>query len=248
MSYSKARSGAGWVAFVPGGSNPTPVHVAEVDTYKLSVSQDEEPLTDENGEEIDSFSKGRKLEGSISLKSITNSLLAIATDGVTVTAGRPIGYSYPAVIPATPFQVPAPLTLPTRTFVADLGVIDFTSGKQMTRGATATGAGVYAVDTATGIYTFHTADVGHSILVNYSASQATEGSSAFIAAAGTVTQSKYALHFYGGRHAAHGIYVPQARIPGLDATFTKGAWSSVELKWKATKDSNGRFLYTYFPE
>lgn len=248
MSYHKARSGAGWLAFVPGGANPSPVHVAEIESFKLDVDQTEVELEDENGEAIDSFSSGRKITGAVSMKSFSSALLAIATDGVSLATDRPIGYSDTYVVPATPYQHTVPLTNPTRLFVAELGLIDLTAGKPMTRGATATGAGVYAIDTATGQITHHSADVGHTILANFSAKQTGEGQIASVGSASGITQSKYAIHFFGGRHAAHGIYIPQARIPGLSVAFTKGQWSSVDLKWTATKDSNGKFFHTYLPE
>lgn len=71
-----------------------------------------------------------------------------------------------AAIPATPFQITvAPPS--SGTFAADLGVIDASSGRPMTRVASTPAAGQYAVNTTTGQYTFAAADTGKTVYINY---------------------------------------------------------------------------------
>lgn len=66
-------------------------------------------------------------------------------------------------IPTTPFQI-TPSVPGGGTWAADMGVRN-SSGIPMTRGATATGTGVYAV--SAGVYTFNTADSGMVVYIDY---------------------------------------------------------------------------------
>jgi len=69
-----------------------------------------------------------------------------------------------ATIPATPFTV-TPTIPGTGTFAADLGVIDVTTGRALTRVASAPTAGQYSV--AAGVYTFAAADTGKLVYINF---------------------------------------------------------------------------------
>jgi len=53
------------------------------------------------------------------------------------------------------------------TFIDDNGVIDMTTGLQMTRVTVLSGTGQYTV-TSGGVYTFHSSDAGKAITLNYS--------------------------------------------------------------------------------
>lgn len=244
MSYSKSLQGVGWVSIVPGGTYPDPVHLAEIESLDFNVNEEDAELEDQSGDVIDTFRTKRVIEGTISLKGFTGSLLAAATGGVTVAAGGKLGYAQTTTIPTTPFQI---TVTEGATFADDLGVIDLTAGKAMTCGATATGAGVYAVNTATGVYTFNTADAAHSVLINYRSTKSTTGVTADIAAAVGATPY-YALHCYQPSGKPWGIYIPQARLPGVSTKFSKKGWTDTTLKFKATKDTSGKFAYVYAPE
>jgi hypothetical protein len=244
MSYHKSVQGVGWVSLVPSGTYPDPVHLAEIEAMDLNITEEDGDLEDSNGDIIDSFTVKRVIEGTVTLKDISGSLLAATTRGVTVAAGTKQGYAQTSTIPTTPFQI---TVTNGATFADDLGVIDLTSGKAMTCAATATGTNVYSV-TAAGVYTFNTADAGHSVLINYRATQAAVGTTSTIASA-TAAQAYYGLHCYqviAGK--PWGIYVPAARLPGLSAKFGKGGWSDTTIKFKATKDASNNFVHIYLPE
>ena len=242
MAYHKSLAGLGWVSLVPSGTYPDPIHLAEIESIDLNVTEEDADLEDASGDIIDSFTTKRVIEGTITLKDISGSLLAAATRGGTVTTGSLQGYSQTSTIPTTPFQVTVTNSV---TFSQDLGVIDLTSGKPMTCAATATGTGVYAV--ALGVYTFNTADAGHSVLINYRATTTT-GVITDIASA-TSASPYFGLHCYQTiATKPWGIYVPAARIPGISAKFSKAGWSDVTLKWKATRDGSNKFFYLYSPE
>lgn len=247
MGYHKALAGMGWVSLVPSGANPTPIHLATVSGMTLDVKEDDVDLRGADLDIIDSFPSQRTVSGKITLSDFSNSLLAAVTNGVTVAAGSKIGASHSAAIPTTPFQI---TVTNGATFADDLGVINLTDGKAMTRGATATGTNVYAVDTATGVYTFNTADAADSVLIQYRYTAASTGTSATVAAAASSTAApKYGIHVYktlAGK--SWGIFIPAARIPGLSTSFKRDGWSEVSLDFKATLDATNKLLYTYGPE
>ena len=53
------------------------------------------------------------------------------------------------------------------TFLTDLGVTYSSNGVSLTRGATASGPGIYACNTTTGIYTFNNADNNAAVKISY---------------------------------------------------------------------------------
>jgi hypothetical protein len=244
MAYHKALQGVGWVSIVPGGTNPDPIHLAEIEALDFNVNEEDSDLEDGNGDIIDSFTAKRSIEGTITLKDITPQLIAAATRGVTVSTGIVQGFAQTGVIPSTPFQI---TVTEGATFATDLGVIDLTAGKPMTCDATATGAGVYAVSAA-GVYTFNTADATHTVLINYRATKAATGSKALIDSA-TSAQTYFGLHCKTTTATKPwGIFVPAARLMGISVKFSKAAWSDTTLKWKATKHATLGFATVYGAE
>jgi hypothetical protein len=248
MAYHKALPGVGWVSLVPSGTYPSPILCETVTGFTYQMEETDVDLVGADIDVIDSFPGSRMLSGTITLSDFSNSMLAAATNGVTVTANRPIGYSYSTTIPTTPFQITAPVTTPTRTFVRDLGVINLTQGKAMTQAAAAA-AGVYSL--SGGTYTFHTDDAGDSVMINYSATiTAVDGSTATVIKPGSgLAAPKYGLHVYktlAGK--SWGIYIPAARIPKLGGSFKRDGWSEVTIDWKATLDATNNLAYSYMPE
>lgn len=69
-----------------------------------------------------------------------------------------------AAIPSTPFQI-TPTVPSSGTWAADLGVINASTGRPMTRVASAPATGQYSV--AAGVYTFAAADTGVVVYINY---------------------------------------------------------------------------------
>lgn len=82
------------------------------------------------------------------------------TDGLTSMVYDTVG----AAIPGTPYEIT--VTPPSSgTWAADLGVIDSTTGRAMTRVASAPATGQYAV--AAGVYTFAAADTTKVVYISY---------------------------------------------------------------------------------
>jgi hypothetical protein len=250
VAYHKSLAGVGWISLVPSGTYPDTVVLDTVTGITLDITEEDADLWGPGLDILDSFPTQRTVSGQITCSAFSTSLLYALTNGVTVAANRPIGYTHQATIPTTPFQITVPLTAPTRSFTTDLGVINLTNGVQMTAESTATASNVYAVDSGTGTYTFNTADSGDSVLIYYRATPSTaDGKTAEIAVPSTVSAPKYGLHCYrtlAGK--SWGIYVPAARIPKLGASFKRDTWGEVTLEWKATLDANNKLFYAYGPE
>lgn len=251
MGYHKSLAGVGWISTVPSDVNPTPLVLATVSSLSLDVKEEDSDLQGDNIDILDSFPTKRVISGKIQTNDFSASLLAMVTNGVTVTSGRPSGYIHTGVVPATPFQVTVPLTNPVRTFTRDLGVINLSDGKAMTRGATSTGSNVYAVNESTGQYTFNTADAGDSFLIYHDATPTTaDGVSAVMSAVtSALAAPKFGIHVrktLAGK--SWGVYIPAARIPGLSGSFKREGWSDTSLEWKATTDATGKIIYLYSPE
>jgi hypothetical protein len=249
MAYHKALAGVGWVSLIPvSGTYPAPILLETVTGMTIDIEETDVDLVGADIDVLDSFPSSRTVSGTITLSDYSNSMLAALTNGVTVTANRPIGYSYTAAIPTTPFQLTAPVTNPARTFVKDMGIINLTAAKAMVPGAAAA-AGVYSL--SGGVATFHTDDSGDNVLWNYTATiTAVDGTTATIDKPGSgLSAAKYGLHCYktlAGK--SWGIYVPAARIPKLGASFKRDGWSEITLDWKATLDANNHLYYMYAPE
>lgn len=60
-------------------------------------------------------------------------------------------------------------------FVTDYGVIDTSTGKQLTKVTGTPTTGQYSVNTSTGVYTFATADVGKAVKISYTYTDSTRG-------------------------------------------------------------------------
>jgi len=68
------------------------------------------------------------------------------------------------LIPGTPYQI-TPTVPGSGTWAADEGVFDLSTGRQMTRVASAPATGQYTV--SAGVYTFAAADTGKTVAINY---------------------------------------------------------------------------------
>lgn len=247
MAYHKAIAGAGWVSLIPNGvTNPTPIHVALVSGSTFDLKEEYADLRGEGPDILDRFRTARTLSGKLTISEFSVGLLGAATGGVTVSAGTKLGASHSAVIPTTPFQI---TVTNGATFADDMGVINLTDGKQMTRGATASATNVYSVNTTTGVYTFNTADAGDSVLIMYRYTAASQDQTAAVAAVTNDTGAKYAIHCYATKAGkSWGFYVPSASIPGLSASFKRDGWSEVSLDWTAMLSSTNELFYMYAKE
>ena len=165
--------GTGLLCLVPPGTTTTPIQVGVLKDVSLDISCTMKELRGSYQAALD-IARG-PIKISMKAKSATidgpliNSLLA----GSTIAVGSVIGVQGEAAsIPATSTYT---ITVTgSATYATDFGVYDSTAGIWMTKGATATGTGVYAVAT-TGVYTFAAADASHAVKIYYSKTSASVG-------------------------------------------------------------------------
>lgn len=173
MAGLKSLFGVGYLAAIPTGANPTPAPFSVLQDVSVEFSRDQKPLYGSFQLPIELGAGKAKIDIKAANGRIDPVLFNQIYFGGTVAAGeKRNAVSEVGVVPTTPFQV---TVANGATFAVDLGVVDVTSGKIMTRGATSTGANVYAVNTATGVYTFNTADAGHSVRITYTYTAASSG-------------------------------------------------------------------------
>lgn len=107
--------------------------------------------------------------GKAKLADIRAGMLETIVFGASTGSNGIVSMVYDTVgtaIPTTPFTIT--VTEPSSgTMDADLGVIDASTGRAMTRVASAPTAGQYSVVVGTGVYTFAAADTGKTVYINY---------------------------------------------------------------------------------
>lgn len=237
MAANNAFFSVGSLMFVPSGTNPTPIQIGTLEDVSLEASQDLVPLNGEKGFPA-AYAKGRgKITGKAKTAYLNADLITAVIDGSAKTTGtKKIIRDETASIPTTPFQV---TVAQGATFYVDLGVQDLTTGTQMTRGATATGAGVYAVNTTTGVYTFNTADSGHSVAISYAYTVAGSGST--VTVTNTVMGQPNSYQMLLGNTPASGTSIlvefPAVYIPSLSLAMKAGAWTETNLSFEVAANS-----------
>jgi hypothetical protein len=236
--------GIGFLSVVPSGTNPTPIRIAVLKEISVKTSTDFEELYGEEIDPIDAADKSRSTEISAKASGF-NALLYAAAFGASATTGSVIGVKdETATIPTTPFEV---TVTHGATFALDCGVIDTTAGIVMTRGATATAAGVYAVDTATGKYSFNTADAGHVVSASYLWTDAANGKTVAIGGslAGAATQMRLDIaRTYASSNTLFSF--PAVKFAGVSESFGNQKHGEIDLTFRAFKDpTTGKLMNVY---
>ena len=237
--------GIGRLWGTPNGTNQTPVNFAVVKDCSLDLGGELDVMRGEKMYGIDAAKKGGKVVGKIGTAQLDPKALSLILTGVTRTTGtqKTILEEMPGTggaIPTTPFQL---TVAQSATFVADLGVLDTTTGLYMTRGATATGTGVYAV--AAGVYTFNTADVGHIVKISYRYSVAGSGSTYTLDNSLMATSTAFGLDLL---ETGMRVVLPAVHIPKLSFGLKSEGWNEFNLDFEAVQDSAGKVAYLYFDE
>jgi hypothetical protein len=148
-------------------ANPTPLIFGTLQDTELDIKFELKQLHGQNQFAV-AVGRGKgSISGKAKMADIRAGFLETIVFGVSGSAGL-TSMVYDTVgtaVPTTPFQVT--VTPPSSgTFGADLGVIDSTTGRALTRVASAPAAGQYTV-TAGGQYTFNTGDQGKVMYINY---------------------------------------------------------------------------------
>lgn len=173
MAGNRSIFGVGYLAAIPTGANPTPVPFAALQDVSVEFSRDQKGLWGNFQIALELGAGKGKIEIKTSVGRVDPVLFNQVYFGATVTLGeKRSSIAETAAIPATPFQV---TVANGATFAVDLGVYNVTTGKNMTRVASAPATGQYSLTVATGVYLFAAADTGQSVRITYTYNSTTTG-------------------------------------------------------------------------
>jgi hypothetical protein len=165
--------GAGYLFGVPSGANPTPVMFGAVQDTSVDFSFDLKQLYGQSQFALEQARGRGKIEIKAGVGRFDPNLFNQIYFGQTASAGEVLGsMSESAAIPTSPYTVTAANAASFRT---DLGVYSTTLGRFLTRVASGPATGQYAVNVATGVYTFAAADTGGLVKLNYTYGSASTG-------------------------------------------------------------------------
>lgn len=146
-------------------ANPTPLLFGTLQDTELDFKFELKQLHGQNQFAV-AVGRGKgSVSGKAKIADIRAGFLETIVFGVAGTAGLTsavydtVGTVVAATVTVTPPSAGA--------FAADLGVISASTGKAFKRVASAPAVGEYAVNVATGAYTFNATDVGQTVYLNY---------------------------------------------------------------------------------
>jgi hypothetical protein len=148
-------------------TNPTPTMFGVLQEVDLTFDRSLKELYGQNQYPVAVAASGTKITGSAKTGQIRVANMSDTFFGATPSVGNigvPALPGETATIPATPFQV---TVANGAAFVEDLGVYKQSDYTQFTRVASAPAVGQYAVNEATGVYTFNSADTTIPVYIMY---------------------------------------------------------------------------------
>lgn len=159
--------------------------------------------------------------------------------GTTPATGQfAISQSEAATVPATtPYAVTA---ANAASYNDDLGVVYAATGKRFNRVMTPSAAGQYAVNFATGVYTFSAADAGAALLISYTYNETTAGNRLTLTNQPMGTAPTFKATFYttyGGSGTALRLNACTANKLSLPTRIDD--WTLSELDFTAFADASG---------
>lgn len=199
--------------------NPTPLQVGVVQNVKFTLGADIKTLFGQNQWPVDSAIGKRTITGSFEFAQMSNVLFANLFTGDAIAAGVIETANNEAhSIPATPYQVT--ITPPgSGTYVADYGATFTLTGKPLTRVASGPTTGQYSVNQATGVYTFAAADTLLNVLISYTYTNTTLGTTLVASnqtmGYGPIVSLDLVFPYEGG---GIGFLFPNVRLGKLDFT------------------------------
>lgn len=153
-------------------ANQTPYNVGFCQEFSTDISFDLKELHGQNQLPLVIARGTGKSSGKIKAATLSGGALTTLLFGGMITPTLGTQYdmtsSPSTAIPATPFQI-TPTVPSSGTFDTDLGVVNAATGEPLILATGTPTAGHYAVNTATGVYTFASADnvSGISVIITF---------------------------------------------------------------------------------
>lgn len=147
-------------------ANPTPLLFGVLQDCELDVKFDIQALRGQNQFPVAVGRGNGAINGKAKWASIYGDMLANMIFGQSSSSGltSAVYDTVGAAIPTTPFTI-TPTVPGSGTWSADLGVVNASTGRPLTRVASAPATGQYSV--SAGVYTFAAADTGQTVLISY---------------------------------------------------------------------------------
>jgi hypothetical protein len=235
--------GTGLLALVPAGSNPTPVQVGVLKDVSLDMSFTTKELRGSYQFALDIARAGAKISLKAKTATINGSLISQLMAGSTITTGSTIGVQgETGTVPATSTYT---ITVAgSATFATDFGVYDVTAGIWMARGATATGAGVYAE--SAGTYTFNSADASHSVKIYYSHTSASVGQTIAYTNQLMGSGATFQVHLFNSfRSNSQGVKLYAVTSTKVNLALKSEDYVESDMDFEAFADANGNVIDLY---
>lgn len=239
--------GAGIIFATPSAgnlpTNPTPQQVGVIQDLSIDISGDIKSLFGQYQWPVDSAIGKREIKGSFNFAQITNFGLNQLFFADTIAPGViSTAYQEGHAIPGTPFMV---TTAHAANWVADMGVIDLTTGLEMTLLPTGTPAtGQYTV--TAGVYLFAAADTGKAVVISYTWTNATVGTTLTTAnhvmGFGPVVNMTVPLLYQGGNFAFN---FPNARLGKISLKTKLDDYMMISVDFAAFAGAGGNPVNIY---
>ena len=241
----------GQVALIPAGANPTPVPVALLTDLSIDISYKEVEFRGNQQFPIEIALGEATIKGKAKNGNINGATLSALLQGSTTAAGLVAGViGELQTIPGTPWQ----LTVANgATYADDLGVLDLTANKWLTRVASAPATGQYSVNTATGLYTFAAADTAHNLSINYSYAIAGSGKTTTLNNQLMGTTTNFALAAFdsntiGGLTRYFGWKFPAVVVPKLAHALKPNAYTDQDIEFSVRQDTVSAQILKYYTQ
>lgn len=246
MGYHRSFFGIGSITAIPSAANSTPVDIAIVKGATVEFKTTDKPLIGNSLFPVDSATTSGSISGKIQTADFSAAMVAMVIPGTSSATGRKRMLSHAATaIPATPYQI---TVTQSATWVSDLGVVNLTSGKTMTRVASTPATGEYSV--TAGVYTFAAADTTNTVVIRYTYTDAATGKTITGTNPAVGATTGYALYLFdpAGGSKENGIYLPNVKFSNLSLGMKSDDWSESGLDFTASADSTGCPFYAYVDE
>jgi hypothetical protein len=235
--------GLGQVVAIPSGTNVTPIPLFLITEVSVDFSYKPTSFRGPYQFPIETVLG----EGDIKIKAKPGdgraALIAAVLQGSTVAAGSVRGVQGEAgTIPGTPYQV---TVAQSATFSEDLGVLDLTANKWLTRVASAPATGQYAV--TAGVYTFAAADTTHNLSINYSYTSAASGqtitlNNQLVGTTTTFGMRVYNVNTVSGATRYHGLFFPRVVMPKLALSWKPSGYRDQSVEAEIMQDASSQLV------
>jgi hypothetical protein len=236
--------GIGGLWMIPTGANPTPVPVGILNDISIDFAQDIKELHGQYKFAVAIAGGSIKLTGKAKSAQILGGTVLSAFAGGTAATGSSTGVvGENGTIPGTPYQV---TVANSATWATDLGVMNFTSGKLMTRVASAPATTQYSV--AAGVYTFAAADTTNLVGISYDYTT-TGGKTISLSNALMGEGTGFVLKQHNKSFSkAFGWKFYNVFIPKLGFNMKAEAFSDVDVDFMMSADDSGKVFDEYVNE